>query len=52
VYLPKLKRFLAAYRDRYHPPGSPIIMDQVMGFGEYPRYGRQQIVDSTSAKWL
>jgi hypothetical protein len=35
TYLPKLKRFLTAYRDRYRGPGSPIIMDQVMGFGDW-----------------
>jgi len=35
VYLPKLKRFLTAYRDRYRGPCSPIIMDQVMGFGDW-----------------
>jgi hypothetical protein len=35
AYLPGLKRFLGAYRDRYRQPGSPIIMDQVMGFGDW-----------------
>jgi hypothetical protein len=35
IYLPKLKRFLEAYRDRYCRPGSPIIMNQVMGFGDW-----------------
>ncbi|MGA2033337.1 MAG: DUF4832 domain-containing protein [Thermoguttaceae bacterium] len=35
IYLPKLKRFLAAYRDRYHKPGNPIILDHVMGFGDW-----------------
>ena len=35
VYLPFMKRFLTAYRDRYHQPGSPIMMDQVMGFGDW-----------------
>ena len=35
IYLPRLKRFLVAYRDRYHSPTSPVIMDQVMGFGDW-----------------
>ena len=35
VYLPKLKRFLTAYRDRYHGDGSPVILDHVMGFGDW-----------------
>lgn len=35
IYLPKLKHFLSAYRDRYHPGGSPIILDHVMGFGDW-----------------
>jgi hypothetical protein len=35
VYLPKMKRFLAAYRDRYHKPGSSIALDYVMSFGDW-----------------
>ena len=34
-YLPKLKRFLTAYRDRYHTSGNPIILDHAMGFGDW-----------------
>lgn len=34
-YLPRLRRFLTAYRDRYHQPGGPVIRDQVMGFGDW-----------------
>jgi hypothetical protein len=35
LYLPKMKRFLAAYRDRYHKPGGPVVLDYVMGFGDW-----------------
>jgi hypothetical protein len=31
VYLPKLKRLLTAYRDRYHQAGSAIILDHETG---------------------
>jgi hypothetical protein len=34
-YSPRLKRFLTAYRDRYHKPEGPIVLDQVMGFGDW-----------------
>jgi hypothetical protein len=34
-YLPRLRRFLTAYRDRYGQPGGPIMMNQVMGFGDW-----------------
>jgi len=35
IYLPKMKRFLAAYRDRYHQPGNPIVLDYAMSFGDW-----------------
>jgi len=35
IYLPKLKRFLGAYRDRYEKNGGAIILDHVMGFGDW-----------------
>jgi len=35
IYVPKLKRFLTAYRDRYRKPGNLIILDHVMGFGDW-----------------
>jgi hypothetical protein len=35
IYLPKMKRFLAAYRNRYHKPGSPVALDYVMSFGDW-----------------
>ena len=35
IYLPNLKRFLTAYRDRYHKPSRAIALDYVMGFGDW-----------------
>jgi len=35
LYLPKMKRFLSAYRDRYEKHDNPIILDHVMGFGDW-----------------
>jgi hypothetical protein len=35
VYLPRLQRFLTAYRDRYHCLGEPISVDHVLGFGDW-----------------
>ena len=29
------RSFLTAYRDRYHKPGSPILMDHIMGYGDW-----------------
>ena len=34
-YLPRLRRFLTAYRGRYCQPGGPVFMNQVMGFGDW-----------------
>ena len=35
IYLPKVKRFLTAYRNRYHKLRSRIVLDYVMGFGDW-----------------
>jgi hypothetical protein len=35
IYLPELKKFLAAFAVRYDKPGTPFIFLQVMGYGHW-----------------
>ena len=35
IYLPELKKFLAAFAAKYDKPGTPVILLQVMGYGHW-----------------
>jgi hypothetical protein len=35
IYLPALKKFLAAFAEKYDKPGTPVILLQVMGYGHW-----------------